>query len=275
VGVNLSFKMELKNEFYIIIGLLAISGLATQYSQLQPLRVMLSIPLLLVLPGYSFMAALFPGRHDITGLERAAFSIGFSIVITPLIGLALNYSPWGINLITILISIITFTMFMSAVALVRRIRLADDQRFKLLIQFSYPKTLPSIALALAVMFSIGITVYVAANPGVGEKFTEFYMLDKQGGTSDYPFVVRAGRETQVILGIVNHENEETKYCVEMRTEKGKKLIVSCTLDNGEKYEKYVTISNELPNKKSKLEFWLYKNGEAQPYRKLHLWVDVI
>ena len=68
-------------------------------------RTILGLFLILFIPGYSLIAALFPKKGDLDGIERAALSFGLSIAVTPLIGLALNYTPWGIRLTPILISL--------------------------------------------------------------------------------------------------------------------------------------------------------------------------
>ena len=63
-----------------------------------PVRIIPGLLLVLFLPGYSLIAALFPGRGDPDGIERIALSFGVSIAVVPLIGLALNYTPFGSRL---------------------------------------------------------------------------------------------------------------------------------------------------------------------------------
>ena len=62
-----------------------------------PLRAVLGFILVLFVPGYVFVSALFPGRDELNGIERLALSIGLSICIVIFIGIALNYTPWGIT----------------------------------------------------------------------------------------------------------------------------------------------------------------------------------
>jgi hypothetical protein len=50
-----------------------------------PVRVLLGLLLVLFLPGYSLIAALFPRRDDPDGIERIALSFGLSIAVVPLI----------------------------------------------------------------------------------------------------------------------------------------------------------------------------------------------
>ena len=85
-----------------------------------PVRVLLGLLLVLFLPGYSLVAALFPRRDDLDGIERIALSFGLSIAVVPLIGLALNYTPYGIRLVPLLAGLSVFTILLALAAGVRR-----------------------------------------------------------------------------------------------------------------------------------------------------------
>ena len=63
-------------------------------------RIVLGVLFVLFFPGYTLVAALFPARNSIGRIERLALSFGLSIAVVPLIGLGLNYTPWGIRLTT-------------------------------------------------------------------------------------------------------------------------------------------------------------------------------
>ncbi|NLA39706.1 MAG: DUF1616 domain-containing protein, partial [Methanomicrobiales archaeon] len=93
------------------------------------LRILFGVAMVLFIPGYALIAALFPARDDLDGIERVALSFGLSIAVVPLIGLALNYTPWGIRLDPILASLTIFTLAMAAVAWYRRLLLPAGERF--------------------------------------------------------------------------------------------------------------------------------------------------
>jgi len=93
------------------------------------LRIALGLPFVLFFPGYVLTAALFPRRNVLDGIERVALSFGLSIVVVSLVGVILNYTPWGINLYPILISLAIFIAVISIVAWYRRRRLAEAGRF--------------------------------------------------------------------------------------------------------------------------------------------------
>jgi len=62
-------------------------------------------------------------------IERIALSFGLSIAITPLLGLALNYTPFGIRLLPVLIVLSVFTVSLAIGAYVRRCRIPEEDRF--------------------------------------------------------------------------------------------------------------------------------------------------
>jgi hypothetical protein len=76
----------------------------------------------LFLPGWMFMAALYPRGEDIDGFERLALSVGLSLAIVPLVGLFLNYTPWGITLSPIMISLSLLAEGFAFLAMVRKFR---------------------------------------------------------------------------------------------------------------------------------------------------------
>jgi hypothetical protein len=81
-------------------------------------RYVLGSIFVLFLPGYSLIKALFPSK-EIDDIERIALSIGMSLALVPLVGLLLNYTPWGIRLAPITLSLLSLTIVLSAVALIR------------------------------------------------------------------------------------------------------------------------------------------------------------
>lgn len=69
------------------------------------LRYVLGSITVLFIPGYVTIELLYPREEDLSPLERLALSIGLSLALVPLIGLVLNYTPWGIRLAPIAASL--------------------------------------------------------------------------------------------------------------------------------------------------------------------------
>ena len=168
-----------------------------------PLRVLFGLPLILFVPGYVLIAALFPRNDDLDWLERVALSFGLSIAVVPLIGLVLNYTPWGIRLDPVLAALSLFVIAMAAAAAVRRLALPVGDRLTVPAgavlasarselfapgQSRLDRNL-SILLLVSIVAAIGTTAFVIAVPKEGEHFSEFYVLGANGKAADYPTVV--------------------------------------------------------------------------------------
>ena len=101
-----------------------------------PVRIILGLPFILFFPGYVLLCALFPRKEDLDRFERLALSMGLSIAVTSLIGLMLNYTPFGIRLYSVTFSLFSFTLLMSAVAISKRRTVPPKDVFAPLSQIS-------------------------------------------------------------------------------------------------------------------------------------------
>lgn len=247
-----------------------------------PLRVVLGLPFVLFLPGYSLIAALYPREGDLDGVERLALSLGLSIAVVPLIGLGLNYTPWGIRLNPILVVLSVFILLMVAISLYRRRSLAVGQAFRLPFEAPVAEWRRSVRLdrvlaallALAVV-ALGVSIYVAATRGTGERFTEFYILGPRGKAEGYPTQIAVGQPAAVTTGVIDDERRTTSYRIDV-TVNGQtaSVPVSVRLASKQKWEEPVRFTATQPGKHEEVQFLLYRAGDTQPYRQLHLWVDV-
>ncbi len=193
------------------------------------LRVLFGVPLVLFIPGYALIAALFPSARDIDGIERVALSFGLSIAIVPLTGLALNYTPWGIRLDPIVICLSLLTIGLCVIAQYRRTQIPADERFFVPFQeirqsvtseffkktgTSRTDRILSIILLIAIIAAVMTTVYVIVVPKEGEKFTEFFILGEKQKAADYPTQLVTGTNSSLYIGIGNHEYRMINYTVE-------------------------------------------------------------
>jgi uncharacterized membrane protein len=89
------------------------------------LRIILSIPFVLFFVGYTTISFFFPKKDSFSAIERIVLSIVLSIVIVTFIGLGLSFSPWGISLYPIILSIIIFIIITSLLAWYRRRKLKE------------------------------------------------------------------------------------------------------------------------------------------------------
>lgn len=234
-----------------------------------PLRIIVGLLFVLFLPGYAFIAALFPeagespigvdedtsatdrstgsdtegddtdttsfnigsgDRSGIDGIERVALAFGTSIAIVPLLGLGLNFTPWGIRLMPIMVTVAGFTLGATAIAARRRWALPVDERFSVPYrewiesgrsELLEPETrmdgVLNVLLVASILLAVGSVAYAVAVPPQGEQFSEFYLLteDEDGElvADGYPTEFIRGESASVVVGIGNNEYEPTNYTI--------------------------------------------------------------
>lgn len=207
----------------------AISALYIPLLTEPPARYILTLPLVLFIPGYCLIAALFPKEGEIGLDERIMLSIGCSIAIVPLIGLGLNFTPWGIRFAPFVIVVTLFTLLMILIAHYQRALLPFEERFR--ISFStiantiktviFPDheegidKILSIILVFVIIISMIFTIYVIVIPKEGERFTEFYILGEGQTSSDYPDAINVGSAYPMNIGIGNQEFRNVTYTIEI------------------------------------------------------------
>ncbi|MFC4438480.1 MULTISPECIES: DUF1616 domain-containing protein [Natrialbaceae] len=220
-----------------------------------PLRVPLGLAFALFVPGYVFVAALFPEagesptadqladdpdddglfadapfRSGIDGIERVALAFGLSIAIVPLIGLVLNFTPWGIRLTPIMVSLTGFTVAATAVAAHRRWELPAEERFQVPYREWYaagrtellePETrldgALNVLLVCSIVLAVGVVGFAVVSPPQGEQFSAIYILteddDGELVADGYPTEFTQGDSEEIVLGIDNNEHQTTDYTV--------------------------------------------------------------
>jgi uncharacterized membrane protein len=283
--------LQLPSDLKIVIAvtLLTVVFVLTPTLEDTAIRTILGIPLVLFLPGYTLIAALFPGKKDLDSIERIALSFGLSIAIVPLIGLALNFTSWGIRLVPIIISLTFFIIVMSFIAHLRRLGLSENMRFNVKFKGVYDslKTeifvksenrvdkILTIVLIISIVASVIMLVYVVVTPKQGEKFTEFYLLGTGGKAQDYPTNLTAGKTSSVIVGIVNHEYQPVNYTLQVKLNEEILKEQQVQTAHNQTWEQQVNFTPMRPGTGLKLQFLLYRNDNiTQPYRDTHLWVNV-
>lgn len=259
---------------FVLVALTNVAVLAPVVQE-TPLRVPLGLAFVLFVPGYAFIAALFPeagesptadssdaqgtdggdqtpadddqtpanddqgaawagavgpGRAGIDGIERVALSFGLSIAITPLLGLVLNFTPWGIRLVPIMLAVSGFTVVAAAVAAVRRWELPEDDRFRvpyrawyasgraeLLEPESRADAVLNVVLVAAIVLAVGTVSFAILVPPEGEQFSAVYVLteDDDGDlvADGYPEAFVQGEPQEIVVGVDNHEHRTVDYTV--------------------------------------------------------------
>ncbi|UIO99741.1 DUF1616 domain-containing protein [Halobaculum sp. CBA1158] len=249
-------------------------------------------------------------REGIDGIERVALSFGLSIAVVPLIGLVLNFTPWGIRLAPIVVAVGGVTLALTAVAAARRRALPAEERFRVpyrewgaaaRTELFEPETRVDAALnvllAVSVVVAVASVGYAVAVPTEGESFTEFYLLtegeDGELVADDYPTELVRGEPASLVVGIGNHEHRRTNYTVvvelqEVRVANNSTTVLEsdelrrdrASLADNETWTLPHTVTPTMTGERLRLQYLLYR-GEApadatagDAYRELHLWVNV-
>lgn len=81
-------------------------------------RYLFTFLMMLFLPGYSLIRALFD-RAKLSAIELATFSLGLSLVFLFAIGLLLNFTPFGISVVPITMCLLCLVVIFSIIAVVK------------------------------------------------------------------------------------------------------------------------------------------------------------
>ena len=127
-GQRRQLRTRIEGDLVLLNLLVLALVFATLFFPSNVARIILGLPFVLFFPGFALVAALYPAKDQLDGVQRLALSLGLSIAVVVLIGLVLNYTPWGITLEPVLYSIAAFVLAMSVVAWIRRRALPSPQR---------------------------------------------------------------------------------------------------------------------------------------------------
>ncbi len=121
-----SYLFNVENAWFWGVSVLVAVSFAVVFlvnaSVLLYVRYVLGGVFVLFLPGYLLISALYPRSGELDGLERVALSVGLSLAVVPLVGLVLNYTPWGIRLEPIMVALAALCLALAVVCVVRRFR---------------------------------------------------------------------------------------------------------------------------------------------------------
>ncbi|MDS0221653.1 DUF1616 domain-containing protein [Haloarcula sp. S1AR25-5A] len=314
-----------------VIGIVILTNLAALLPVVSETRVRIVVGLVFVLfvPGYAFIAALFPEAGDgptaddetvtnpeaegidgIDGIERVALSFGLSIALVPLVGLVLNFTPWGIRLVPILVSLSGLTLVLTAVAAVRRWALPPEERFRvpyrawlsagreeLFSPASRTDAVLNVLLVLSILLATASVGYALTVPKEGERFSEFYLLteseDGELVADNYPTEFQQGESGSLIVGIGNQEHERTEYTViaelqrvervgnQTRVQERSELRrFQPTLGHNETWHRQHEVTPGVTGERLRLQYLLYRGAppetisQSTAYREVHLWINV-
>lgn len=191
-----SLAAVLGTALVVVLALLVPGGLGAA------LHLLIALPLVLVLPGYAVTATVFP-RRQLGVPETIVFSLGLSLALLALAGLALSLTPWGMG--TIPWGIFLGIMAMAAAGVARRDLLTVARSGRAIPLPAARTVLPFAAAALIVFAALRIAIVgEAQQPQAG--FTQLWIL---------PSSPSVGNATTVRLGITSREPVTRRYIVQL------------------------------------------------------------
>ena len=208
----------------------------------------LALPLLLFLPGYFVLAALFPARasygrwigrfsriEGIDWYERMALAYGLSIVLLPFVALALTVTAIGLTSETVLASLTGIILVMVPLAAIRRSGLPANRRFQFIngewtdaIREGARTTdrrdfLVNGILAVAVLSAAATASVAVLSPPQSESYTDLAVLTQNDHgklvAKGYPSTVKEGQPIPLVLVVQNHADQTKSYTVVVQLQK--------------------------------------------------------
>lgn len=253
-------------DLVVLVGSAALLLALPGSGPLSPVRSMLGLTLALLAPGYGVAAVLFPTRRGIESIERAALSLGLSIVSIVVIALVLSFTARGITPSSLQASLAGFIAFFGLVAYWVRVRLQVDRNSPRL------STDSSLLLVVLATVLVVLAALVASGERPAAESTSFFVLGPNHLLRDYDYHLAPHEGFGLIVGIRNHELQPTAFQVT-----GPLLNAPVSvpvLPVGGEWQKRITLNAPSVPGRYKVSLALSRLGDAAPYRTLYVWVQV-
>ncbi|MDY9922521.1 DUF1616 domain-containing protein [Methanobacterium sp.] len=227
------------------------------------------------IPGYLLLAVMFPKNDDLELVERFALGCGSSLILTSLIGLAFNYTPWSIRLELILIVLAVFSLIFCLITFIRTKKLPLERRLRIR---KLEKVL-GIFLIICIILTIGTAAYTLLIPGSIQtddnktNFTDFYIKGVDVNASNYTLNLTSGTKGNLTMVLVNQEGSTVNYRLLVRVNNTTLKQDNVTLQDNQQMEIPLNFTAGTLGQR-KMEFILYKLPDQNPYQTRSLWMKI-
>lgn len=227
------------------------------------------------IPGYLLLAVMFPKNDDLELVERFALGCGSSLILTSLIGLAFNYTPWSIRLELILIVLAVFSLIFCLITFIRTKKLPLERRLRIR---KLEKVL-GIFLIICIILTIGTAAYTLLIPGSIQtddnqtNFTDFYIKGVDVNASNYTLNLTSGTKSNLTMVLVNQEGSTVNYRLLVRVNNTTLKQDNVTLQDNQQMEIPLNFTAGTLGQR-KMEFILYKLPDQNPYQTRSLWMKI-
>lgn len=251
-----------------LAGLLLVSALAGYVPAGDPARLVLALVGLLVFPGYVVSLAVFPLRRpaaedepaiafidgdwtlpSLTPAMRWAVAVGFSLTLAPLYGFIIALGSLPYEFTPIVTVVVALTAVLTALALVRRLRLPDtakglgapiprpDRFLGTVTSRASGFSATNLAVVAVVVLAAGALTMAVVAPGDGNTYTTVALgTENESGefvTAGYPHDLAPGESADLAFRLENSEKRALDYTVVVQTQRvneGGEVVESRQLD---------------------------------------------
>jgi uncharacterized membrane protein len=255
----------IKNLDLLLIIIIALSNLtwALRQGHIHIIGLVLALPLIFLLPGYTFVEVLFH-RRPVDSVRRLLLSFGVSIALDILGGLILNFFPGGLTKLSWAFYLSSFVIVLSLVALCLRGKNSLNGLWLAQIRLDVRKHLVGelfICAALGiVLFSFIFSDYSALHQ-YRKGFTQLWMVQSE----------KPGQSCSVLVGVDSFEFKQMKYHLIMRLNNAQPMLLPLVVLSPQKSWRIVVPINPPMNSSVVVGTRLYRADEpAHTYRDVHL-----
>lgn len=132
------------------------------------------------------------------------------------------------------------------------------------------------ALLAILIISIILVVYLVVFHNPGQDYTEFYMVDHNNNTTDFPINITRNSVALLNIGITNQEHQDMNYTIKVKKDNKTIYTLEKSLKDKENLEfpYYMDRTTNIGINQT-INFELYKNNDTNPYRTLYLRYNVV
>jgi uncharacterized membrane protein len=228
-----------------------------------------------LIPGYLLLAVMFPKNDDLELVERFALGFGASLILTSLIGLAFNYTPWSIRLELIIIVLAIFSIIFCLITFIRIKKLPKE----IILHVPKMEKLLSLFFIICIILTIGTAAYTLLKPGSIQteanesNFTDFHIKGMDVNASNYTLNLTSGTKKNLTMVLGNLEGSTVNYRLVVQVNNTILKQENITLQNNQQMEIPLNFTAGTVGQK-KMEFILYKLPDQNPYQKRSLWLKI-
>jgi len=235
---------------------------------------------------YLLIKTLLPLNQGYHITQQIAVATGLAVVSLGFIVMALSYTSWKITFWSLMVALVLLSIASLAMAMYLHRSMPEQAPHRGTAMTWWESVvctwrnrplvdrLSWLFLGFAATFSLGLLPILASNQQ--ESFSEFYIdLSKSPDGSSWREALAPGEHADLIIGVTNHEHADVQYRIERAGPSGTEQIAAIHLAHDQTWEQPYTFTPTQPGADQKVEFLLYKQGDAEPYRSLHLWINVV